>query len=52
MNLGYKNNNGNIVGSIMDTQGPYLPRTAPVVEGATKDYRDFADLLEKFNEIL
>ena len=36
----------------MYKQGPYLLRTAPVVEGATKDYRDFADLLEKVNEIL
>ena len=36
----------------MYTQGPYLPRTAPVVDGATNDYRDFAELLEKVNEIL
>lgn len=36
----------------MYKQGPYLLHTAPVVEGATKDYRDFADLLEKVNEIL
>ena len=36
----------------MYKQGPYLLRTAPVVEGASKDYRDFADLLEKIDELL